>query len=1069
MKNFILLLTKLSTYLKMIMVCFINNLVDKHIIDVLNESRSLSKVNMSRSTNTSQAESFQSEKREFSFPILEIDNEDLRSRSLPHILGDPLVSDIKASPSGPTFPAILEEPESEKDETVVMYKKKRLLFKKFDFKTVIIDKKRISATMKILVYTILAFSITIVLRISYIQTSLKNCENNFNSLALKKSFKDISKLDLIKSLLFQKSSPLLNDFKNTCSVKHMHKDRLNVVVIPAFLTMIDYTICSDYPTSSKFLKNLTLLEIYHNLNSLDYNLKLKMLVWLGANCAFVMNLKFNKFVLRTINGLESYDIFRLFQVSLNNNLVFLRLIIFFSLYKIIPLGTLLPLIVLMKMMMALTQIINLRFVQQKDPYNVFKISMTTLVWTVSCVAFGQADGYESLLNKRSNLVYIFKRLCVLMSCKYFAILVFDYKLTLIPLDAFLHENRLNILRKPLFLFKPVLLSLFRGEANIKFIMNNICNYLRSGCLISHDEYIIGKCLYIETFENIRTPTRDELRQDEVIDDFATVVYLTDKRLVKWTNNGYTQINNDSFQQLSWNFFINKFYGRSLEIEELIEFDKQENVAETQFLNALNPKLIADDELASENKNKDRLVVSGDKNKYCFVHPTDKEDHSLNLFLMDVDNKTFKNVLIDEFLVADVVDCYFFQEGPLGTDSANSFLVVTRSAEVIEVDLYSYRITKKKLNLLNKVDNWKRLKSDRMAERSIIYDTNKKYIGQYVRFRGWKILPFPVDFTASNTMNTVMMKKGNSMNTMNNINTSGPMMMKKFKMFPMIQQTSDPTSSRNQQVGNTTSNDLILKIETLEHLGLVYEIIENEAEYKHKWVIRVLDCITGKCIKKFEILNTHVDISSIKITHEKDLKFCGFCGFLSCKKLHLHYLVKNPTTKETTVNIVDLINGRVKNMKKQRICFRTERDSRDIRCHGIKEMDEVVKKIKVPEKDVELIYNRYEDGYVYFSKKEKNKFFKINLDLYKTTSIPYSFENHGFEKERIVGFDNFKYNIPKASTDEEIRKNDLRELENDREDLMYEEDGFKKRRRLVKDEYKRLRYLYDTKENRMYYY
>jgi len=155
------------------------------------------------------------------------------------------------------------------------------------------------------------------------------------------------------------------------------------------------------------------------------------------------------------------------------------------------------------------------------------------------------------------------------------------------------------------------------------------------------------------------------------------------------------------------------------------------------------------------------------------------------------------------------------------------------------------------------------------------------------------------------------------------------------------------------------------------------------------------------------------------------------------------------------------------MKKQRICFRTERDSRDVRCHGINEMDEVYKKIKIPEREVEMIYNKYEDGYVYFSKKNKNKFYKINLDLFKVSSIPYSFENHGFENERIVGFDNFKYNIPKAITDEEIRKNDLRELENDREDLLFEDEM--KKKRMVKDEFKRLRYLYDTKENRMYYY
>lgn len=1061
MKNFILLLTKFSTYFKMIIVCFINNLVDKHIIDVLNESRTLSKVNMSRSNNTSQAESFHSEKRDFSFPLIDMDTEDLRSRSLPHILGDPLVSDIKVLPSGPKFPAILEEPELEENGVVTNYKKKKFILKRFDFKTIIIDKKRLSAKMKILVYTILAFSITLLLRVSYIQTSLNNCEDKFNSLKNNKSLRNLSKRDIIGYFLFAKSSSL-NNFEEMCSVGHMHKDRLNVIVVPAILTMIDYTICSDYPTSSKFLKNLTLLEVYHNLNSLDNNLKLKMFIWLIANFAFVMNLKYNQFVLRTINGLESYDIFRLFQVTLNNNLVYLRLITFYSMYRIIPIGTLLPLALLMKMMMALTQIINLRFVQQKDPYNVFKLSMTALVWLVSCVAFGQAKSYESLLNPKSNLVYIFKRLCVLMACKYYAILVFDYKLTLIRLDAYLHENRLNLLRKPLFLFKPVLLSVLNAEVNLNFIINKTRNLLKNGCFISHDEYIIAKCLYIETFQNIRQPSRDELRQDEVIDDFATVVYLTNKRLVKWTNNGYTQINNDSFQKLSWDFFVNKFYGRSLEIEELIEFGKEENVEEAGFMNELNPK----DTFYVENKFKGKLIASGDKNKYCFIHPTSKDNDSVNLFLLDVASKKFKNVLLEEYLIADIIDCYYFQEGPLGIDSANSLLVVTRSAEIIEVDLYSYRITKKKLNLLNKIDNWKRLKTDRMAERSIIYDTNRKYIGQYVRFRGWKVLPFPVELNTMNTMNNVMMKKGSSMNIINNAGTSAPM-MKKFKMFPMIQQTSDPTSSMSQHVADANSNDIILKVKTLEHLGLIYEIIENEMKYKNKWVIRILDCITGKKIKQFEIPNKHVDINSLRIAHEKDLKFCGFCGFLSCKKLHLHYLVRNPNNKEITLNIIVLINGRVKNMKKQRICFRTERDSRDVRCHGINEMDEVYKKIKIPEREVEMIYNKYEDGYVYFSKKNKNKFYKINLDLFKVSSIPYSFENHGFENERIVGFDNFKYNIPKAITDEEIRKNDLRELENDKEDLLFEDEM--KKKRMVRDEFKRLRYLYDTKENRMYYY
>lgn len=143
MKNFILLLTKFSTYFKMIIVCFINNLVDKHIIDVLNESRTLSKVNMSRSNNTSQAESFHSEKRDFSFPLIDMDTEDLRSRSLPHILGDPLVSDIKVLPSGPKFPAILEEPELEENGVVTNYKKKKFILKRFDFKTIIIDKKKV--------------------------------------------------------------------------------------------------------------------------------------------------------------------------------------------------------------------------------------------------------------------------------------------------------------------------------------------------------------------------------------------------------------------------------------------------------------------------------------------------------------------------------------------------------------------------------------------------------------------------------------------------------------------------------------------------------------------------------------------------------------------------------------------------------------------------------------------------------------------------------------------------------------------------------------------------------------
>lgn len=255
---------------------------------------------------------------------------------------------------------------------------------------------------------------------------------------------------------------------------------------------------------------------------------------------------------------------------------------------------------------------------------------------------------------------------------------------------------------------------------------------------------------------------------------------------------------------------------------------------------------------------------------------------------------------------------------------------------------------------------------------------------------------------------------------------------------------------------------------MEHLGFIYEIVENETEYKHKWVIRLLDCITGKRIKQFEINKKNVDLDSIRITHEKDLKFCGFCGFLSCKKLHLHYMEANPNTKETSLNIIVLINGRVKNMKKQRICFRTERDSRDIRCHGIQEMSEVVKKIKIPEKNADLIYNSYEDSYVFFSKKNKSKFFKVNLDLFKVSSIPYTFESHVFGKDQVIGFDNFKYNIPKAIADEEIRRKDLKELENDKEELMYEEDGIKKRR-LLKDENKRIRYLYDIKENRIYYY
>ncbi|SGZ38908.1 uncharacterized protein HGUI_01108 [Hanseniaspora guilliermondii] len=1064
MKNIILLLTKLSTYLKMIMVCFINNLVDKHILDVLNESRSLSKVNMSRSNNTSQADSFHSEKRDFSFPILDVEKEDVRSRSLPHIIGDPLVSDVKVSPSGPAFPAILEQTELPSNEVVETYKKKKFLFRRFNFKKFIVNNNRISASMKIFIYTILAFIITVLLRLSYIHTSLKNCIPTFTSSTRTSAFNDLSKLDIIRFLISSKSSPLLEKIHFTCSIDHMHRDRLNVVVIPAILTMIDYTVCSNYLTSSKFLKNLTLLEVYHNLNSLDHNLKLKMVVWLTANLAFVMNLKFNKFVLRTINGLESYDIFRLFQVTLNNNLVYFRLIIFYSLYRIIPLGTLLPLIVLMKMMMALTQIMNLRFVQQEDPYNLFKISMTCLVWLVSCVAFGQAKNYKALLSKKANMIYIFKRLCVLMACKYYAILVFDYKLTLIPLSAYMHENRLNILKKPLFLFKPMILSLLTADVDLKSLKTNLSNFYRAGSLSFSKERIIAKCLYVETVENIRTSSRDDLGLDEVIDDFATVVYLTNKRLVKWTNNGYTQINNDSFQKLSWDFFINKFYGRSLEIDELIDFKDNNFIDGSTALDKI-PSISA---LEGKGIEMDKLIVSGDKSKFCLVYPTSEEENTVNLLLMDVSSKSFKTITIDEYCIDDVVDCYYFQEGPLGVDSANSILVVTRSAEIIEVDLYSFRKTIRKLNLLTRIDHWERLKTDRMAERSIIHDTKRKYIGQYVRFKGWKILPFPVEFNSNDTMKNVMMKKGNSMNIINNKSGGGSIMMSKFKMFPMVHQASDPLSSRSSNKVNNKDCDVILKVNALEHLGFIYEIIENETEYKNKLIIRLLDCITGKNIKQFEISKKNVEVDTIRIAHEKDLKFCGFCGFLSCKKLHLHYMVKNPNTKEISLNIVVLINGRVKNMKKQRICFRTERDSRDIRCHGIQEMSEVIKKIKIPEKNVDLIYNRYEDSYVFFSKRDKGKFFKINLDLFKVSSIPYTFESHEFSKNQVIGFDNFKYNIPKAIADEEIRRKDLKELENDREDLMYEEDGIKKRR-LIKDENKRLRYLYDLKENRIYYY
>lgn len=1063
MKNVILLLTKLSTYFKMIMVCFINNLVDKHIIDLLNESRSFSKVNMSTSNNTSQAESFHSEKREFSFPIVDVDKDDVRSRSLPYILGDPLVSDVKVSPSGPAFLAILEEPETEANKVVETYKKKKFLFTRFDFKTFIVDNTRLSASMKILIYTILAFCITILLRLSYIHTSLNNCIPTFIS-TKSSSFNDLGKLDIIKYLVSSRSSSLLNNIQETCSTDHIHRDRLNVVVIPAVLTMIDYTVCSNYLTSSKFLKNLTLLEVYHNLNSLDYNLKLKMAVWLTANLAFVLNLKFNKFVLRTINGLESYDIFRLFQVTLNNKLVYFRIIIFYSLYRIIPLGTLLPLVLLMKMMMALTQIMNLRFVQQEDPYNLFKISMTCLVWLVSCVAFGQAKSYEDLLSKRSNMIYIFKRLCVLMACKYYAILVFDYKLTLIPLDAYMHENKLKVLKKPLFLFKPMILSLLSADLDLKALKTKHLKFFKTGSLKFPRETLIAKCLYVETVENIRTSSRDQLGLDEVIDDFATVVYLTNKRLVKWTNNGYTQINKDSFQRLSWDFFINKFYGRSLEIEELLDFKALSKVNHSTALNNISPMGKAE----SKGFQTDKLIMSGDKSKFCLVHPTSEEDRTTNLLLMDVCSKSLNTIALDDCSIDDVVNCYYFQEGPLGTDSANSILVVTRSAEIIEVDLYSFRKTVKKLNLLTRIDHWERLKTDRMAERSIIHDTKRKYIGQYVRFKGWKILPFPVELESNKFMNNVMMKKGNSLSLVNNKSTGGSLAMSKFKMFPMVQQVSDPLTSRSHSMVNNKDSEVILKVKTLEHLGFIYEIVEDETEYKNKWIIRLLDCVTGKKIKQFEINKKNVELDSIRVTHEKDLKFCGFCGFLSCKKLHLHYIEANPDTKETSLNIVVLINGRVKNMKKQRICFRTERDSRDIRCHGIQEMREVVKKVKIPEKNVDLIYNNYEDSYVFFSKRNKMTFFKINLDLFKISSIPYTFESQEFSKDQVIGFDNFKYNIPKAIADKEIRRNDLKELENDKEELLYEEDGIK-RRRLVKDDHKRIRYLYDIKENRIYYY
>lgn len=1023
----LLFITKLITYLKIINVCFINELLDYHVIDLIyeNSSRSLSNRSSNRSKNAITNKS----------DTLDILEEDERTRSIPVLLGDHnhTISDCRVSPRGPTFPPLItvssqitgdKEKEKENPLSVAEEDNESSFLLQDDEKS----QKAISDSLntkrsgyKVNLLAAICMMLLLMMRIGYQQSSTSN---------------------------------LMRGVRNS--------DGLNKVILPATLTAADYTVCETYPVVTRFLMNIMLLEVYANLTSFNFNLALKFTVWLSFLAIHISTMKFNKFAIRTLNNLETHDNFKLFQVSLNNNLVIFRILVFAFLGIYMPLLTLIPLILLIKMIISIVQVINLRFEKQDDPYHLFKVFLTIMTWICSITVFGPPSSEKSQLqmifyNKFGfknhtlwfNLIFVIKRFCLIMACKYFALLTFDYKLTLVPLPAIPDVLNLHIFRQPISLF---------GSSKYR------------------DEHILAKCFFIET---VKVEDEEEIKNAEG-KDFSAVVFLTNKRLVKWTNDGYSNVTRDTFSNFSWPFFKKNFLGRELEVTELLNF----NHHLIDLKHGGFPEKLGKENIDLFTERESRLIVSFCKRQFSWIHYINETSFKVTYFDIESELSTIKQFDFNDIQMDDIVTCYFFQEGPLGQDPAQYLIFILKSAEVIEINLASQKVTKRKLNLLQKVDHWVRLKTDRIAERCVIYDGGKKYIGHYVKFRGWKILPFPMDASqVISSKNVVPTMGGSKMSAsksmMSNFGGTKTGMIaggSKFKMTPMLHQTSDPLTRMDSRTEDSSKREIILKIDTLEHLGFICEVGENsESKKSETWFVKLIECASGKVMKTFIINNKNVLLDSIKISHERNLQFCGFCGFLSCKKLHLHYLVTNGTkNNKGHVNyqlvVYDLINNRVNNVKKQRICFRNERDDREVRCYGLNKSVEFKMVYKLINAVSKPVYNPYNDEYCYvkFENKEKrclkesgcesHIFLKISLaHLGKAIQIPIDRSNNNLEA--LVPFNGFRYTIPKPSTDEEIRRTDLLELENDVKEI--DKKG--------SSEILNLKYLYNTADDCIFYY
>ena len=1078
MKPTLLLIVKFITYLKIIIVCFINDLLNNHVLDLIEENnkRALSNNRSSHSSNNNNDKS--------NSPLLSSnDNDDFdsRARSLPSILGDgPTdIPNVKVSPSGPSFPclttpssniSIIEEEGGggekkshsnelkigDDDEDTSTIQLHDIDYEDEENDNISIGITDKSAPYKVNALAIINMIMLIMMRYGYHKTSYSNQKINSQS-----------------------------------------ADKMNVVIIPAILTAVDYTICENYPIITRFLKNIVLLEVYGNLTAFNFNTFLKFAVWLVFLSIYLSTIKFNDFAKKTLNNLETHNNFKLFQVSLNGKFVLFRFALFGFLLIFMPLVTLVPLLIILKMIIAIAQVINLRFEKQDDPYHIFKICLTIMTWVCSVTVFGEPSyakfpsqnikTFKWFRSKNdvlwASVVFIIKRICLIMACKYFALLALDYKLTLVPIEEASDDMNLHFLKTPINLFKN------KDENE------------------NENEKVIAKCDFIESNKidsefddeeggDVRSQSNMGVKQD----DFSAVVFLTNKRLIKWTNDGYRNVTRDTFKKFSWNFFMKKFYGRELEIKELFNFKEFDINLDHGFFN-IGEEEEDEDEIDLIKKTECNLLISSCKKQFAWIHYAAKNS-ILKMVYFDLtsDQPSIKQFDFNDLVISDIAENYFFQEGPLGQDPAQAFVIVLKSAEIIEINLIKESVSRKKLPLVQNIDHWIRLKTDRLAERCIIYDTSKKYIGHYVKFRGWKILPFPMDTSqlGSNHNNNINKKKhslasvkmGQSKSMM--INGGSGMMnnssSKFFKMAPMLHQNSEPLTRLNPMVGNNIKKETILKIDSLEHLGFICQVSDGDSNCDMqknsiaKWNIKLIECSSGKIMKTFSIDSKNVILDSIRITHERDLKFCGFCGFLSCKKIHLHYLVKQekqhnsdiPLLNDTSdykLVVLDLVNNRVKNVKKQRICFRIERDEREVRCYGLNNSVEFKKIYKLNNCIGEPIFNSFNDEYCFIeASKKKNEcikdcnslnrhFVKINLEtLGNMVYLPID-KCSDMNINHLESFDNFKYNIPKPSTDEEIRRTDLQELENDIKEI-----GKNNKSLALK-----LKYLYNPADGSICYY